>query len=68
MHSAANGFFYERGEKEIKQVHVISSSRGEKGGEWGRETRGEEGRRGLRGAMVTGTEEGGEACERSGME
>lgn len=52
----------------IKQVHVISSSRGEKGGEWGRETRGEEGRRGLRGAMVTGTEEGGEACERSGME
>lgn len=46
MDSTANQFSHGHAKMEIKQAHVISSSQGEKGGEWGRETReasGEEG-------------------------
>lgn len=39
MDSTANQFSHGCAKMEIKQAHVISSSQGEKGGEWGRETR-----------------------------
>lgn len=39
MDSTANQFSHRRAKMEMKQAHVISSSQGEKGGGWGRETR-----------------------------